>query len=424
MDIVDFNPWWETGGVDRFFSGLKRRYLFNVLKRYLDKRHIDVVIGLRRVGKTVLMYHLIDELLRRDVDPRNILYFSFDVEKRDLNRIIREYEERILHDKIRDSRVYIFLDEVHKLDDWMDKIKILYDLNPKIKLVLSGSASLNIMRGGRESLAGRALFHILPPLTFIEFLDFMGEAVPPKEDFEIYRSRLNILLNRFMLRGFPETLNMSDREAERYVRELVVERIIYRDIPESFGVGDLEIVRVLAEYIFRNPGITLNIDSLSRSLGRHKKTIRNALNYLELSFLIKRLSNVRGSFLASSRKYRRAYPLHPSLSLSRDEGLLAEILVRSELDAEYYWRTRSYEVDFILKNHRVIPVEAKYKNRIDKRDLRGLVKFSSLYNVKEGYLVSKDLDDTVLIDNISIRVSPLVKFILWDKPVQRPLSTG
>ena len=50
MDIVDFNPWWETGGVDRFFSGLKRRYLFNVLKRYLDKRHIDVVIGLRRVG--------------------------------------------------------------------------------------------------------------------------------------------------------------------------------------------------------------------------------------------------------------------------------------------------------------------------------------------------------------------------------------
>ena len=416
VDIFDFNPWWETGGIDREFSSLKRRHLFNVLFRALDERFIDVVIGLRRVGKTVLMYHLIDELLRRGVDPRNILYFSFDIERRDLIRVIRDYEEKVLHDKIRYRRVYIFLDEVHKLDGWADKVKVLYDLNPKVKLVLSGSASLNLMRGGKESLAGRARFHMLPPLAFIEFLDFVGERLPPREDFEIYRGRLGILLNRFIYRGFPETIGMSDRGAVEYVRELVVERIIYRDIPENFGVGDLEIVRVLAEYIFRNPGVTLNIDALSRDLGRHKKTIRNALNYLELSFLIKRLGNVRGSFLASSRKYRRAYPLHPSLCLTRDEGLLAETLVRSELGAEYYWRMRNYEVDFILKNDVVHPVEVKYRDRVDKRDLRGLWKFSRIYGVRRGYLVSKELDDILPIDGMDIVVSPLIKFILWDRP--------
>ena len=54
--------------------------------------------------------------------------------------------------------------------------------------------------------------------------------------------------------------------------------------------------------------------------------------------------------------------------------------------------------------------------RVDKRDLRGLLKFSKIYGVKKGYLVSKELDDTLLIDGIDIRVSSLIKFILWDKP--------
>ena len=77
----------------------------------------------------------------------------------------------------------------------------------------------------------------------------------------------------------------------------------------------------------------MNIESLSRDLGRNKKTVRNALNYLELSFLIKRVSNLRGSFLSTSRKNRKAYPLHPSLSLSKDEDMNLECLVRSETNA-------------------------------------------------------------------------------------------
>lgn len=64
---------------------------------------------------------------------------------------------------------------------------------------------------------------------------------------------------------------MSDKRVKEYVRELIIERIIYRDTQESFRIEDVEIVRILAEHISENPRVILNIDFLSRDLGRHKK---------------------------------------------------------------------------------------------------------------------------------------------------------
>ena len=410
MDLTEFNPWWETGDIDKEIQNFKRRYLFKKLKENLQRRHIDIIVGLRRVGKTVLMHHLISHLLKY-VDPKEIFYFSFDLERRDLAKVIREYEEKILKDRIRDRNAYLFFDEIHKLSDWESKVKVLYDLNLKAKIILSGSASLNLMRQSGESLAGRARFHHMSPLTFREFLEFNNEKIPER-DFEIHERRLAILLNRFILRGFPETLNMSEKEIKGYVRELIIERIIYRDIPENFRVEDTEVVKTLAEYIFRNPGVILNVDSLSRDLGRHKRTVRNALNYLELSFLIKRVGNLRGGFLAESRKNKKAYPLHTSLSLTKDDDRVLETLIRSETNARYYWRKGGFEVDFVLKNDKTTPIEVKNKDRIDRRDIKGLMKFLTAFGVERGYLVTKEVDEEIVENDKKIVVTPVTKFIL------------
>jgi len=88
-------------------------------------------------------------------------------------------------------------------------------------MILSGSASLNLMRRSRESLAGRVRFHYLPPLSFKEFLKFRGEKIPEREEFEIYKRKLEIRLGEFMYKGFPETINMEERKAREYVRELI-----------------------------------------------------------------------------------------------------------------------------------------------------------------------------------------------------------
>jgi predicted AAA+ superfamily ATPase len=194
--------------------------------------------------------------------------------------------------------------------------------------------------------------------------------------------------------------------------------IIYRDIPETFRIDNFEIIRILADYIFKNPGIILNIESISRDFGRHKNTIRNALNYLELSFLIKRVSNLRGSFLSTSRKNRKAYPLHPSLSLSKDEDMNLECLVRSETNAEFYWRQQSYEVDFVLKNEKVIPIEVKNKERINKRDLKGLLKFCSIVKLNEGFVVTRGDERSININGVRIKIVPASKFLFVHKTIK------
>lgn len=111
MDAIDFNPWWETGAIDSETSSLKRRDIYPKLKETLEERFVETIIGLRRVGKTVLMHQLIGHLLNTGIDAKRIFYFSFDIERKDLNKIIKEYEEKILHDRIKGGRVFLFFDE-------------------------------------------------------------------------------------------------------------------------------------------------------------------------------------------------------------------------------------------------------------------------------------------------------------------------
>lgn len=387
--MFEMNPWWESGGVPSTFLPPSKRTLFSELERSLDQRYIDILVGLRRTGKTTLMFQLIDHLLRRGTDPREILYFTFDEHWREIRDIIQEYEARVLREKLRERRVYLFFDEIHRLPDWPDKLKILYDLNPKAKIIVSGSASLNLMRGARESLAGRCIFHRLDPLSFREFLLLRGEKIPLPEDFEIFESRLAISFQEFLTRGFPEVVGAGDREAERYTKELVLERILYRDIPQCFPVDDVGLLRLLFEQISLNPGTILNVDSLSKSLGRARRTIGNYLNFLELTFLIRRLSNVRGSMLASSRKNKKGYPYHPCLCLGKEESKKVETLVIAELDARLYWRVGNFEVDLVLKDGPVLPLEIKYKEQIEEHDLKGMRAFMDRFGASRGIVVTK-----------------------------------
>lgn len=409
--LFEFNPWWEYGEVPRELNPPLKRELFGKLIRGLSKRRIDVVVGLRRVGKTTLMYQLIHHLIENGVNPRNILYFSFDSEVADITDIIKVYEEKVLKNKIRDVRVYLFLDEIQKLHGWENKVKILYDLYPGVKIILSGSASLHIMRGSSESLAGRAKYHYLPPLSFREYLNFKGVKI---KDPEIQLRTLKIQMWSFMRRGFPEAIEMEDREIEEYIQDMILTRVIYRDIPQSFKLRDVEIVEILANHILRNSGMIINVGSLASQFRRNRRTITNALSYLEMTYIIKMLRNFRGSYVASSRKNKKGYALHPSLCRTDNEDILIETLIRAETQARYYWREGRREVDFIIEGNTA--VEVKNKERIDRRDLESLKSFSKKFGLENGYLVYLG-DEEYEADKIKIVPAPL--FIL-KRPYESP----
>ncbi|MEM5771668.1 MAG: AAA family ATPase, partial [Candidatus Aenigmatarchaeota archaeon] len=177
-ELLKYNEWWETGKVSEKNLEAYKRYLFYIILKFIQDRQIILITGLRRVGKTKLLYQIIHNLLENGVDPRKILYFSFDEEAFDIKDVLETYKKSILRKDFKDvDRIYVFFDEVHKCKDWENKIKVYYDLNPNIKFFLSGSASLIISKQAKESLAGRIYEFVLKPLTFKEFLEMKNVEV-------------------------------------------------------------------------------------------------------------------------------------------------------------------------------------------------------------------------------------------------------
>ncbi len=392
IDLLErFNTWWHTGKVrEEMLPGYKRRIFYDVQK-YLKLRQAMLIYGLRRVGKSTLLYQLIDETLRA-TRPEMVLYFSFDERQYDLNDVLDTYQKMVLHstfDSIPDM-IYIFLDEVQKIDDWESKIKVIYDLYPNVKFVLSGSASIALRKAAKESLAGRIFDFVMDPLSFAEFLEMRGiETDKIRENPRMWGRKMLPLFTRYLEYGtFPELVNIDDSEiASRYINDNVLEKIIYKDLPESFGIGDVALLKSLTDMITKNPGMLVDYASIAKDLGKDQRTIANYFEYLEFGMIIRLVFNFRGSAVASRRKLKKVYLQTPNMAFASGEHTdvllpkMYENAVSSATKAKFFYRN-SFEVDFILSDrdgitgievkstgidaHQLIKLKKKYGKKVKK----------------------------------------------------------
>jgi predicted AAA+ superfamily ATPase len=416
-NLVKFNEWWTTNEVKPSLLKEYKRPLFFNIKKYIKDRQILLITGLRRVGKTTLMYQLIQHLLDEKVKSLHIVYFSFDEEIVDLDDLIKTYEEKVLKKKIQNEKIYIFLDEIQKLENWQNKIKIFYDLYPNIKFIISGSASVQISKKAKESLAGRIFDFLLEPLTFREFLEWKNIKIDKKR-LEIFQKDMIPLFYDYLRKGgFPEIIDEEDDEKiKNYIKNNVIERIIYRDLPEEFGIKDYELLKTLIEMIANQPGMVVNYDALSRNLKKNKKTIIDYFFYLQYALLIKMIANYRENFLVSSRKMRKAYIANTAISFTlvpdfySDSFLekIAENFAVIETEAKNYYRNK-YEVDVILKiGKEILPVEVKY----GKAEINSMLKFLSEFKLKKAIILTKDVFDKKTLNKKKILLLPLWVFSL------------
>ena len=411
MNIQELNNWWADKNVKKELVPETKRDLFKEAEKDFKRKQMQILIGLRRTGKSTIMFQLIQKLINEKVNPANIIYVSFDeteLQEKKFDEILKEYS-KITNIDYKKEKIYWFIDEVQKSKNWVDNVKLIYDNFKNIKIFLSGSASLNILIESKKNLAGRVIYYELKPLSFKEFLKIKGIEIKDSE-VNIHKDLLEREFEKFILRQFPELINEDEiLFIKNYIRNSVIEPVILKDIPKEFEEVDIILLEKLVDIFLKNPGQYLQIDDLAKDFKRTKKTIYNAIFYLEFSFLIKRVLNFRPSTRSTSRKLSRAYAYHPCICIPFDvpKEKYAENLVMFELDTKYYWRDKEKEIDF-LKDY--IPVEVKYTSKIGKEDKRHidyfLKKYSKSLGVKKAYIITKDFEGR----EGYIKMIPLWKF--------------
>jgi predicted AAA+ superfamily ATPase len=452
------NPWWRAGqGVDPEEAQWPRRAYFGQFSRLVrdtSVRRAVVLIGPRRVGKTVMLKHLIAELLGDGVAGTRILFLSLDTplySGRTLESLVRLFLDLHHHpDRAAAAApLWVLFDEVQYLKDWEIHLKSLVDSFPHIRFVTSGSAAAALRMKSRESGAGRFTEFMLPPLTFAEYLRFAGQEDALVRDAPASASgapgylatdiaALNAeFVNYLNYGGFPEAvMNPAVRaNPARFLRQDIVDKVLLKDLPSLYGIGDTQELNRFFNVLAFNTGNELSPEALSQHAGISKAKLSDYLEYLEAAYLIRRVQRIDDNALRLQRaRTFKVYLTNPSIRaalfnmVQADDdamGNLAETAVWSQWlhstevsRSLHYARWKSgrqdLEVDIVSIDPRTqkprFAVEIKWSDRAPQAlgELRGLRELAAKHRLARPPLVTtRSVTATLEVDGVTIEFVPV-----------------
>ncbi len=414
MEISDIllllNDWWKSGKVSEDLAKpYKRKAFAEALRLFTRYRQIVILTGLRRVGKSTIIYQLISYLLSKGVDPKNVLYFTFDLNTIDLHKLLEEYGSLTGVDW-KNSKVYLFFDELQKLGNWSSQLKLLYDRFPNLKIVISGSASLQLEGKAVSDLAGRYFTIDITPLSIIEYYELKNSKQIDRP--ELYEDDLRQELRSYIKKPFPEIVKWtSEMDIRTYIRENVIAKIVRGDLPNIFHSVNFRLLESMLSLFYSKPGMILSTNALAKELGISKTTLENHIFYLEFAKLIRVVRNYRPNLRMESRKLKKVYPYDISLALAYNnvqEPYAMETLVASALDLSLYWRMQGKEVDFVNKEP-LVPIEVKSGEKIGEGELTTIKYFVRKYRAKRGIVA---YNGAAYITKEAIEIVPILRLLV------------
>lgn len=310
--MITDNPWWINGSILNDFDTFKPRMFlkpFLELVSTLPNGRSILLLGPRRVGKSVMVFHTIRELLKNGIDQRKIFYLTVDAplySGMSLEEMVDYLMEASKSDGSKDG-YYIFFDEIQYLKDWEIHLKVLCDTYRHIKFVATGSAAAALKMKSIESGAGRFTHFSLPPLLFCEYLsmidelnlviasnvDWFGEMTPGYQALDIAKLNQHYI-NYINFGGYPEvvTTMQLQKNPGRYIKEDIVDKVLLKDLPGLYGISDTrDLYRLFIHLVYRS-GEEFSFEDLSKESGIRKDTLKRYVDYLESAFLIKVLHKI------------------------------------------------------------------------------------------------------------------------------------
>jgi len=437
-----YNPWWRNPDTAKLESKPHKRIAFFEAMKFIDHssiRRFPVLSGARRVGKTTIMYQMIEELIGRGVWPQNILYVTFDnpiVKMVSVETVLETYEAI---SPIEGDR-YLFFDEIQYTDNWELWIKVIYDSRKDVKVVATGSASPILEKGASDSGVGRWTVLKVPTLSFYEYCELL--QLPDRPEIpdglrltqlaKMPKTKLVDLMNRFTplgrhfnryltIGGFPElVLSDDDSRAQRMLREDVVDKVIKRDVLALFNVRNPLSMEKLFLYLCMNASDIFSTQAAAKALENISvKTIEDYISFLEQSNLIYcshpthvgskgALKGKPKIYIADAAIRNAVLMMDDVLTDDREMGVMVETAVYKHIVSFYqnaapvrvgYYRMakdNQKEVDVVIELPKEqILCEVKYRNDASIPATDAIVALSKEEGTKvtHSFVVTKNLMD-------------------------------
>ncbi|MFW6121252.1 MAG: ATP-binding protein [Petrotogales bacterium] len=416
--LLSMNPWWRKSEI---YVPETKRDAFKEVKKLFDSAKTMISLqGLRRVGKSTLIFQLINEQIEKGTEAEEILYISLD-DPRLISfgfPIIESYE--LWLKRFGRKKAYLFVDEAHFSKNFDLQLKRIYD-NYRPKILFTGSASLFLKKGISESLAGRVISVPMKPLSFKEFLRFKGLEVEGFDSLEVavddsYKLPVeifNLFQEYLLIGGFPETITLDPEIAKRYLRETFIERVLLKDIPTIFGnVDTLKLLSTFA-ILAESAGNKVNFTKISNSLNLKVNTVMKYTDYIKSAGLMHFIQRMSKSVRTRRNIMPKVYLAHPSIAgafseVKLDKGILVENAIANHLkDDIYYWEGKK-EVDFLANG---MPIEVKYSNKPELA-LKNIKELSKYIEFKKAVVITRDTLKKETTDDKVIFFIPVAVFLL------------
>lgn len=391
-------------------------------RNYKIENNLNYVFtGLRRAGKSYMMYYIIRQLLDSGYSKQEILYFNFEddriatIEAKDLDKIKLCYQEMY------ESEPIFFLDEVQIVDYWEKFARRLVDQGYRV--FVTGSNAKMLSNEIATTLGGRFMIKNIYPYSFPEFLLSQGIDISDKNF--IYKHRNDIIRlyeTYFRFGGLPELSKISDKRSwlSNLYQKIFLGDIITRyQVRNSFALQIL--IRKLAESI-KQP---ISYNRLARIISSSGKkistdTVIDYLEYMKESWLIFSVENIAAKLADkfSNRKYYFTDNGILNLFLIDPLTALLENQVALELmrlyGSDVYFYHNGVEVDFyVLEKQLAIQVSYSIKNiGTHKREINALLKMAKHIDVSDMIILTKDEEDIIEEESYRIKVIPVWKWLV------------
>ena len=401
----------------------------NFIKRELTKKVLSflnlklpiIITGVRRSGKSTLLYLIKNELKLKD---KEFIYINFNDERltdfsiKDFQKILDFLEE----EDFRDNCI-ILLDEIQETkgwEKWVDRIK------NKHQIFITGSNSKLLSKEISTILTGRSVNVSLYPFSFQEFLNARNiETNNWKIDLKI-QAKLRKYFNEFFsMGGIPKVIVDNDK---RLLRENY-ENILYRDIIKRFNKNLEKPIKEISVYLSSNISNEVSLRALSKTIQiKNLSTLKSILESFENSFLFFFVNKFDFSVRKQIQNPRKVYCIDNGFiteigfRLSENKGKILENLVFIELKRngkEVYYLSEKKECDFVIRNgakiNEAIQVCYEFNNKNKERELGGLLEVLKKFNLKKGLILTYNQEDELNIENKKIFIKPVWKWILENK---------